>query len=326
MEYIISIDGGGTKTRGIAAGLTGQIAADITGPGCNHQHVTPKRTKEVLSQIYTSLIRLLPKDHTILYIYLGLSGADTASDFEILNGIAQDIFGTIPFKIVNDTWLILRSGLKQNRGAAAICGTGTNSAAMDESGNTAILRALSYETGSFGGGTDMAREALFNAFRATELSAPPTTLTTSIPALFHVDCLEDLIPQLYPQMLFSEQELAQITHCIFEGAGQGDSVCREIITRTAALIGNQTAGVICQLGMEHTSIDVVIGGGIFEAGNDSFLHAFKAALLDRVPAARLVSPQFPPVIGGFLLALDLIGLPQTSEIESNLRASLSTAS
>ncbi|MGL4346314.1 MAG: BadF/BadG/BcrA/BcrD ATPase family protein [Cellulosilyticaceae bacterium] len=323
MNYIIGIDGGGTKTRAILGDLEGHILFDATYAGSNHQHTGLDNTREVLRTLFQDILsthQLTPDG--IAHIYLGLSGADTEEDFDKLRGACQAAFGEVPFTVVNDAFIIMRSGLDSAYGAVAICGTGTNAAARNSQGKAAILRALAYELGSFGGGLDIATEGIHRAFKADERTGPQTVLTTYVPEAFGVATLEEVIPLFYPEVVASISQIGKVTPLIFEGANQRDKVCQDILLECASVVGEQTGGVILQTHMEDEAVPVVIGGSVFGGSNPLFLDQFLLSLHKVAPKAYLVIPQYPPVYGAYLSGLDLLGIAQTTEVQCNLQSSL----
>lgn len=116
---------GGTKTRCLIGDLNGNILGDYTLGASNHQTIGKAQAKAIISEVYIKALEKANITHEdIEYVYLGLSGADLPSDFELLNELCDEIFRGASFQIVNDAWISIRSGLKGKWGAVSICGTG----------------------------------------------------------------------------------------------------------------------------------------------------------------------------------------------------------
>lgn len=316
---IISIDGGGTKTHLGLFDRQGHLLYQAISSGCNHQSLGVEIYQKVISEMIDTMLQTMNINQSqITYAHLGLSGADLESDIERLSRATKPILEDIPFTIENDAWLILRSGLHEPYGAVCICGTGTNAAAIHGEGKKAILRSLGFTLGIYGGGLDIAREALHYAFRAEELTYKKTRLMDAIPPLLGVKTMADVVALFYPQPKLDRHQMGEITALTFKLANQGDVVCQEIIERIATFLGYQTAGVIKQIEEEHHQIPVVIGGRVFEEGNQLLIDTMLKCLKEEVPQAYLVRPIYPPMIGGYLRALDHLHIVQDETIESNL--------
>lgn len=322
MKYIFAYDGGGTKTRINVIDLTGQIHFDLVSSGSNITSSGDIEFKRVIKGLFEAGKEALKiSNDSIAFIFLGLSGADLDEDFQRLEMACNSIFEDLPYKIVNDAWIILRSGLKKPYGACCISGTGTNACAMNQKGDKAILRALSYMTGTFGGGLDIARDALHYAFRSEEKTFNKTLLEIEIPKLLGVKDLKDMIPLLYPKRLIDKKTFGDITGVVEMCALNNDQVSLMILENNARHIALQTVGVIKQVGMENESVPVVVGGRVFQIKSKIYLDTFRAVLEKEVPLFKLVIPKFSPVVGAYLFALDELGYQQTKAIESQLMKS-----
>jgi len=317
---IISIDGGGTKTHLGLFDRQGHLLYQAISSGCNHQSLGVEIYQKVIVELIDQMLQKMKIALTaITYAHLGLSGADLPIDLERLTNATKPILKDIPFTIENDAWLILRSGLHEPYGAVCICGTGTNAAAINREGKQAILRSLGFTLGIYGGGLDIAREALHYAFRAEELTYKKTALMDAIPPLLGVSSMADVIPLFYPQPKLDRQKMGEITALTFKLAHQGDEVCQEIIKKIAMFLGYQTAGVIKQVGEQKNNIPVVIGGRVFEEGGQLLIDHMLKYLKEEVPQAYLVRPIYPPMIGGYLRALDHLNIIQSEQLEWNLK-------
>ena len=168
--------------------------------GSNHQICGVQGVFNVIDGLLSEALQISGLDKKqIDYAVLGLAGADMPEDFEMLRKLLQPAFAGIDFDVVNDAWIIMRGGLPRSVGAVCICGTGTNAAAENVRGEKAILRSLDYIIGSYGGGGDIAAEALHYAFRADEKTGDATKLAQELPSLFGVNKLDDMIPMIYPR-------------------------------------------------------------------------------------------------------------------------------
>jgi N-acetylglucosamine kinase-like BadF-type ATPase len=324
MSYILAIDGGGTKTHLAIFDTKGTCIHQHVGPGSNHQSSDSEHVRSILSSLIQTVLKACNlTEHDIVFCHLGLSGADLPEDFLLLNTVCKDVLGSIPFQVDNDAWLVLRSGLKTPVGAVCIAGTGTNAAAVNPDGKKAILRSLGFTLGIYGGGLDIAREALHYAFRADELTYQDTLLRTEIPKLLGQKDMASVVPLFYPKLAINRIKFGEITALVNTCANQKDIVSMEILKRIGKILGDQTAGVIRQVQMTEASIPVVVGGRVFDGECPLLYQTFKRQLKKNIPKASFVKPVYPPVVGAYLLALDHLGIPQTESLMKRLQESWS---
>lgn len=320
----MAIDGGGTKTHLAIFDTEGRCLYQGIGPGSNHQSAEINHVIGVLRQMIGSALAACSlglKDFS--YAHLGLSGADLPEDFRLLEAACKSVLGELPFSVDNDAWLVLRSGLRSPVGAVCISGTGTNSAAVNPEGKRAILRSLGFVLGIYGGGLDIAREALHYAFRADELTYRDTMLKTEIPLLLGVRDMASVVPMFYPRQTLDRITYGKITGLVFECALKKDKVSMDILKRVGTILGDQTAGVIRQVQMTESKIPVVVGGRVFDGKSPLLFEAFRKQLKKQVPQATFVKPEYPPVVGAYFLALDHLRIPQTESLMQRLKESWS---
>lgn len=309
MKYIIGFDGGGSKTRGIVANLNGDILADYTGKSSNYHMIGKEETKANIENIYINLLKEsnIKKDK-VEFVFLGLAGADLPVDFKVLNTIAKKIFKNIPFKIVNDAWIIMRSGIKKPFGAVSICGTGANAAAVNDKGKTKILRALGYPYGSYDGGSQIANEALHAAFRSDELTGEFTILEKEIPKLFEKENMGELISLIHPENKIRHQIYKKIPPLVFECAKKNDSIAKNILITGGKIQGKMVKGALKGAEMPYKEFPIVIGGSIFKGVSSHFLDSMIDEIKLEYPKIYVIKPSYPPVYGALFYAYDELNL------------------
>ena len=323
MKYILGFDGGATKTCCVLGDLEGNILEVLEAGPSNYQNIGIDVTRNTIESLYkTALNNRNLKEGDIAFVFLGLAGADLPADFKILNGISKDVFKTIPFEVVNDAWIIMRSGTPDAYGAVSIYGTGANAGAINNKGEMNILRALTYKLGGAGGGGEIADDALHFAFRSNEQTYKKSSLETELPKLLNTDSIDALLEKLYPEYNLSYAENLKITPLVFKLAKEGDEVCQEILTEKGKLQGRMVNGVLTQAGMINTTFPVVLGGSVYKGESPYFVNAMKQAILDKSPAATFNYPKLKPAAGSYLFALDRLNKKLSDDELSKVKESL----
>ncbi len=307
----IGIDGGGTKTRGILADNEGHIIRDVTLGPSNHQIIGYEACRTLLQALKDEL--LIDIESPISFVYLGLSGADTASDFKNLNTLVLSLFPTTPFLVENDSWCVLKSATPRF-GVVSIYGTGANAGAIDKMGNRYILRSLGYALGGYGGGGDLANEALHYAFRADEGTYLPTKLTTEIPKLVGLTTMTELLDLMYPETCVPESFYKQIPPLLFNLADKEDAVAIEILKKMGRIQGEMICPMIEKADLAKESFPVVLGGSVYNGSSSHFIDATMETIWKIAPLASPIRPKLPPVAGALIIALEEIHVNLTTEI------------
>ncbi len=140
MQWLIGIDGGGTKTVGCAADVTGKILGRVEkGPG-NYHTAGLDNLKRTIAGIVDDLAAncCLRKDG-LKVVSLGLAGADRIKDKEIVVGELAKLGLSCHYLVNSDAKAALVAGLGKAEGIVLIAGTGSIAYGINGQGN--VVRA-----------------------------------------------------------------------------------------------------------------------------------------------------------------------------------------
>ncbi len=304
--YVLGVDVGGSKTACFVSDEKGNILAKgFGGPG-NHQVCgidAAKKSMETAVLEGLDGAGLSKKD--ITYALFGISGADGPEDFRILKPAVKEIMGDAVFHIVNDTWLGLRAGTKDNVGVVSICGTGAGHAGRNRAGQELALRNLYFETGNLGGGGDLYRKALHFAFRSQEGTWEKTRLEEVMPSIFDV-CTMDEVCEILNQGKITKEQKYRIPIAVFSLAKEGDAVSGSLISQMGYEEGKYAAAVLKRLHMCEEAVPAVLIGSLFQTKEPLLVDAYLSSLWETAPGAYAVIPDVPPVMGAVAVALDFV--------------------
>ncbi|MCS7239947.1 MAG: ATPase [Candidatus Bipolaricaulota bacterium] len=310
MKFVLGVDAGASKTLALVAETSGCVRGfGRAGPG-NHQTVGLENALfSVRKACEAALAQAEVRGPVELGVF-GLAGADLPEDFARLMPAVEKLALAHRVRVENDTIVALRAGASRSWGVVVVCGTGFNAAGIAPDGRVFRLPALGWISGDWGGGMDIAREAIKSVARAWDGRGKSTRLTSLVLHALGVPSEEEMIRALYRGDI-PEEKLLGLVPVVFEAACQGDSVAQSIILRLGEEVGLAATAVIKKLGLENMDVEVVLAGGVFK-GKGPFLVDVVEKFVHRVaPQARIVLPKFAPVVGAVLLALE--------EVEGGIR-------
>ena len=302
--YLLGLDGGETKTHCIIGDEEGNICAEGFGGPANYQIAGAEIAKKSIeTAISRALNKLNIKITDIKYGIIGLSGADSKEDFEILKKICQPIFEDVPFEIYNDCWLVLRAGNEENWGVVSVCGAGHGCMGRTKDGKKVELRNMIYMLGNKGGGTELIYDVLHHTFRADESVGIPTRLQEEIPKLLGVHTMSD-IDYLIRKKGENLEGWNQIPNLIYRLAKEEDMVSQDLMISMGHSVGKTAAAMIKKLGLQQTEVPMILGGSAFTEDNPLFMDAYKMEVHRVAPHAKFHVIDKKPVIGAYHLAMD----------------------
>lgn len=315
--YVLGIDGGGTKTKGVIATSTGEIVAEATVGASNPNSVT----KEALISEFKRLFDLLSAEmkddfQHIGHVYAGMSGVDhptTRGNMEeLLRNLLPD---SMNVTVTNDAIIALYSGTLGKPGIVQIGGTGSITFGLNEKGDSDRVGGWGYLLGEKGSGYSIGSQALEKAFRAHDGLEEKTMLTDLILTHFDTDHLPSIIPFIY-QSNNSKGVIAALSKEVISAGEQGDETAKKIIDENALYIAEAITCLIHKL-FSHPfrNIPIVFTGGLFnrlDMFQDKLNDYFASHGIDTV----FIKPKMEPVGGAVVAALieEVIDIPDDFRI------------
>ena len=279
-RYLISIDGGGTKTGLCVYDCAADAVKSCTRGGGNYK---THGIETVKTRIGDGLRELLPEveeiPDAVRFLVMGTSGCDTRQDAEVYREMMQSL-GFPPEKmlICNDSEMLFRS-LADAPGICVVAGTGTIALSFERNGM--IRRAggwgapVSDEGSGYWIGASVIREylewvdgfgtedAFFSRLREVSPSGDPEEAAAILAAL-------------HPA------RIADWAQTVLEAA-DSDELCRKIVKLAAEKTALLAASVYRKSNFwTETGICIVESGGLFR--NEFYERVFRSSLEDLLPA------------------------------------------
>ncbi len=314
MTVVLAVDGGNSKTDVALVRDDGSVLGFVRGPQCSPHHIGLDESLDVLS----GLVREAggPADLAMLLL-AGLDFADEEEAYRAAFGRRDLVARTI---VGNDTFAILRAGTERGWGVAVTCGAGINCVGVAPDGRRVRFPSLGSISGDWGGGADVGMAAVEAAARSEDGRGPKTVLEELAPAeLGFAGPVE--LARAYSAGDVELHDLRVLAPLTFAAAGD-DAVAASIVDRLADEVVVMASTALRRLDLLAEPVDVVLGGGLLQAGNERLLGRIDEQLLALGPKLHLHVADVPPVVGAALLGLDELGAGE--EAKSRVRAELSS--
>jgi N-acetylglucosamine kinase-like BadF-type ATPase len=206
----------------------------------------------------------------------------------------------------NDTFAVLRAGSASGWGIAVTCGSGMNCVGVGPDGQQVRFPSLGSISGdAMDGAGAVGLAAVAAAARSEDGRSPKTVLEQLVPAHFGCATPVELAREVHGGRI-PWRRLGELAPLVLEAA-ETDAVAAEIVDRLAVEVVAFVRAALNRLGLVEAEVEVVLGGGILQAGNarllgrvDAGLHEVGPRLVVRVATSR-------PIVGSVLLGLDRFG-------------------
>ncbi|MEV6842629.1 BadF/BadG/BcrA/BcrD ATPase family protein [Actinoplanes sp. NPDC051411] len=322
MSLYLAVDGGNSKTDVVLGSSSGEVLGFVRGGTSAPFQVGLPGTVSVLD----GLIRAvhadagLPFGTPIEVLSVYLAGADLPIEVQRLQD-AVSAPGWARRSIVdNDCFALLRAGTSMPDAVTVVCGAGTNCVGVAADGRTARFLALGPISGDWGGGHDLAENALRYAARGEDGRGTPTALQAAVAGHFGLPTVEAVSIGLH----FGEipmERIPELAPVLFEVAAAGDEVATSLVERQAQEVLAQHRVAAGRLGLLDQPHALVLGGGVLRARHPQLEKLIDAGAHAIAPRVEISVLDAPPVAGAALLALDALG---ATAAEPSLRAAIRT--
>lgn len=322
-KYVIGVDGGNSKTDVVVASLTGELLARIRGGGVDSPLADPDAWREHLASVVGEARTAagVAADTTAVCAAYFLANVDLPVERRIARAELRRIDQADLIVVQNDTLAILRAGATRPWGIAVVSGAGINAVGVHPSGRTARFLALGDYSGDAGGGHSLGLLGLAAAVRAKDGRGPATRLAIDIPIHYGVRRPDDVAIAVHRGVI-DYDELHALAPVVLAAATAGDEVAIGIVRTLADEIGVMASALIRRLRLRRTDVEVVLGGGVLQAGHAGLLDRVTERILTEAPRAQLRILSVAPVFGAVVEAFRQLG---RDDVElSGLRAELTT--
>jgi N-acetylglucosamine kinase-like BadF-type ATPase len=310
---LLAADGGNSKTDLILLDSDGQVLAAVRGPGSNPDNVGVDGCLAVLERLVAEAARIAgdePVEAPLAEVgAFYLAGIDLPAQQRRLGALVDERGWSARTVVDNDAFAVLRAGTPRAWGVAVVCGAGVNCVAVAPDGRRARYQAFGPVSGDWGGGLDVGLAALAAAVRGRDGRGPRTSLERSVPAHLGLPRPQAAAEAIHTGRL-PMSVLTGLAPLVLAAARAGDQVAGAIVDRLGDELATMIIALIRRLRLVKRQVDVVLGGGLLQAGDARLLDRVRAGVLATATRASLIPLTLPPVTGAALLALEAAGADQ----------------
>jgi len=320
-QYIIAVDGGGTKTCAVIGTKNGEVLAVVEGAGANIKSTPPAEVQQQIKKLLTELLQKVgATKKEVSTIYLCMAGGDRQVDFVRWRRWMELFFSSEYCKVhvTNDAVAALTSGTFAHEGLVIIAGTGSIVYCVQKNNHINRVGGWGYLFGDEGSGYYIGQEALrvvsqhYDAF-----GQDGDVLTEAILKQLGLKDPTEMITMIYehpqPRAL-----IASTVQTVLQLAEQGNETAKVIIERaTTCLV--QLLLTMFQKEPQVKSFPIVTCGGLFKSSY--FVNCFQEKLQQATIDNLLIRPDVPPVIGAFVKGLISEGVLITESLQRIVKES-----
>ena len=319
MNYFLSMDGGGTKTKWLLTDISGHSVDTLLSDGCSHPQIG---AEGVCQNIKHSVSLLLKRNHIALSQTVGVClGIPCFGEYPCIDSLIltelESFFQDINIIVCNDVELGFWGALPSGRGIHIVAGTGA--AAYGRNDNSHSLQTKIKTPGEFssarsngwhyllsdeGSGYWLGLKALSIYLKEEDGRLEHGALREIFKRELHISSALELAAYYDNNLHGKRKEIAALQKFLSEAAEQGDSAALEAYASAVHELSLSVFAIQNRIFPSGSRIPVSYSGGIFQ--NKKFvLFPLKEKLEDR--GLLLTRPLLSPEVGGIWMIAQKAG-------------------
>lgn len=318
MEYVIGMDGGGTKTEAVLADSKGHILARaVVGPS-NPNLISATELKRVYQTLLESLQKEVPVEFAkATQLFAGSAGVGNDETSRKVTDILRAITASeMKIQVESDAVNALYSGTYGEAGIVQIAGTGSITYGLNEKRQQQRVGGWGYLFGDEGSGYDIGRNAISAVLDAKDGHGKPTLLTGMILEHFCAKDELDMVQKIYAYPA-PKTSISPLTKIVFEAYKQTDAVAVTIVSKAAADMCSHIKTLYKQHFQQPQKIRIVLCGGVFE--ERSILPPLVEQGVSGISGTSICLPEIPPAGGSVIGAYLMSGIKPDLKIIENMK-------
>ncbi len=301
-QWVLGIDGGGTKTTAILVARDGTLGAGETSGPSNLATMGVDHVARLLVDLVKKCCQkgsCVAQD--LHAVGIGLAGAGRRADRAELRRQVIELSKNEGFPIhelvVESDWRIaLEAAFAGGSGIVLIAGTGSIACAKAQDGSLHRTGGWGRVLGDEGSGFAIGRSGLGAVLRAYDGRGPLTMLSELALQHFSVSSIEELVGKIYRE----QADVATFVPKVFQAASKKDNVAQGILTHGAGELVDLVR-VLMEKIQPKRKFPVALMGGLLEKDN-VYSTMVKETITTTVSRVVVQKPQFPAVYGAAILA------------------------
>ncbi len=304
MKYLIGIDGGGTKTKCIAASIEGNPVYESSGGPSNFLVYGLDKVSEIIFNLLTDCIKNLNCGfEDLAFVVLGTAGAGRKEDTERLEEhfliYAKSKKAEIKnFKVVSDARIALEGAFPGRPGSILISGTGSIMFGKDSKGEIHRVGGFGRFIGDEGSGYSIGRKGLSELSKFYDGRGKMTMLSKLVANHFKINDSEKLINAVYKNNF----DIASVAEQVIYAAKKDDEACQKIVDEeTDELISHIRA---MKEKLNQNIMEVSFIGSVIT--NDNFFsQMLNKKIKEGFNDVIIKEPENQPAMGALFIAKEL---------------------
>jgi N-acetylglucosamine kinase-like BadF-type ATPase len=313
LKYLLSVDGGGTKTEFCISDMQGKMLKSFFVGSSNYKSVGVDKVYKHFNQGLEKIKKAFSIGiEDITYSVWGISGCDSKNDYDIIKEqILRLGFQKQQMYLCNDGVLAFYAQAHEP-GIVIISGTGSIIIGVDKNGNVRRCGGWGYNISDIGSGYWIGNEALKQTLLYCDGCCEYSSLYDKVREYFMAKNFEEL-PYMITEVV-DYYQVAKVASLVAELSKENDTAAKEILKKGAHILARMTKQMYDKLEFNSSmKLNFVFSGGVLK--NPEYETILKEELDKELPLinVKFSTQENPPAYGGIKLAQRILDRGDNNE-------------
>jgi N-acetylglucosamine kinase-like BadF-type ATPase len=305
-SLVLGVDGGGTRSTGLIADLSGNILSRREAGATNPNVVGfDESAKTIFDLISGCCEEINCSPDELRSVVLGVAGARVLEFRERIREEVNAYFlekgsGPLPLSVETDARIALEGAFDGGPGVVLIAGTGSIIIGKTEHGDILSVGGWGRILGDEGSGFAIGRDGVRALTAYHDGRGGKTSLMGLVSEHHGWSSREDIIRAVYQEGF----DLARLAPLVMEAAADHDLPCQRILQNSASSLVDQLRGVVMQMGVLRKVCVVMIGGLV--SHETVFSNVLQLKIMKALPQVEVRKAIHPPARGAVRMAITRI--------------------
>ena len=315
MDYVLGIDGGGTKTVCVLMQGKERVLGRGVAGASNYHNMGIEGAFNSIRLAVLQAISEAGIHPEIRAICLGMAGVSRPEDFQVIHNLLRhlQLLDGLPLKwslhpdgliICSDSEIALVAGTGHPHGIVAIAGTGSIVFGRNPQRQTKRVGGWGPLLGDDGSAYQIAVLGMRAALQSEDGLLGDTVLKQSLIEYLGIKSIKDLV-QIINRPDWGIQNIAALAPLVDRAAAAGDEVARRIIEQAVQALVEATCVAIDALFGYDAAFEVVTSGSVWR-GHSGMWEQFETTITALASNARIIFPRYESAYGAGILALSTV--------------------
>lgn len=300
-NYVIGLDGGGTKTVAFVADQHRNMLDQFQGGAINYNGGNKSLIDSNFEHIFKTIIKKGFAKEKCSAICIGTAGIGNPIVKQYILDIMKTLGYQCPILIVTDAETAFAGAIDNKHGIILIAGTGSICYGKDPMGNSYHVGGYGHLIDDEGSGYAIAKEILTAVVQANDGRIKPTILSDRVFEYLMIESIDELISYVY-NTHHSKKEIAKLSELIEGAYEQKDEIAVSIINKCVCDLMHLVSPILKQLSGE---VCLAVAGSVL-LNNNEIYRLFVKKMHQLYPNVLIGKAKHNAAYGAVLLALEQI--------------------